>query len=455
MTRTILGRSAAALLLVGGCVLGPAPAAHAEYDYSYAVSADGLGNAYIAGETDGDLDGPNAGLSDAFLSKYDAAGNFQWTRQLGTASIDASRGVTADSMGNVYISGGTFGSLDGSPVGFNDDAFTSKYDAAGNLQWTRQLGSPVGERSYGVSADGLGNIYIAGTTEGSLGGPSAGAHDAFVAKYDSAGDLKWTRQLGTADYDNCWGVSADALGSVFIAGQTSGNLDQPNVASPDAFVAKYDAAGALQWTRQMGTNAFHSFEGVSADGLGNVYLTGHRGSGSATIALLTKFDGAGNLQWTRELGAASINRSEGISADALGNVYISGDTTGALGGPNAGSYDAFVSKYDAAGALQWTRQYGTASSDFSRGVSHDGLGNVFISGNLAEYDAFIARYDAAGNFQWATKLRDNIPEPASWLLAALAGAAVLTRRGQCHERTTGLTKAGWRVAFVCETAPPA
>lgn len=433
MMRTTLGRTAAILLMLGEPSLGPTPAAYADYDISYGVSADGLGNVYFTGTTDGDLDGPNAGLFDAFLSKYDAAGNPLWTRQLGTASHDASRGVAADSMGNVYISGGTFGSFDGSPVGFNDDAFTSKYDAAGNLQWTRQLGSPVGERSYGVSVDGLGNIYIAGTTEGSLGGPSAGAFDAFVAKYDAAGDLKWTRQLGAADYDYCWGVSADALGSVFIAGQTSSNLGQPNVALPDAFVAKYDAAGGLQWTRQMGTDLYHSFEGVAADGLGNVYVTGIRGSGFVTTALLAKFDAAGNLQWTRELGTASVNLSQGISVDALGNVYISGDTTGALGGPNAGSYDVWVSKYDAAGDSQWTRQYGTASADFGRGVSADSLGNVFISGNLAEFDAFVASYDAGGAFQFATRLRDNIPEPASGLLAALAGLAALTRRRPCGE----------------------
>ena len=58
----------------------------------------------------------------------------------------------------------------------------------------------------------------------------------------------------------------------------------------------------------------------------------------------------------------------GVSADGLGNVYISGDTTGGLGGDNAGAYDAFVSKYDAAGNLLWTEQLGTAMSDHGNGV---------------------------------------------------------------------------------------
>jgi hypothetical protein len=137
---------------------------------------------------------------------------------------------------------------------------------------------------------------------------------------------------------------------------------------------------------------------------------------------VSKYDAAGALQWTQQLGTATYDYSEGVSADGLGNVYISGLTYGSLGGPNAGSYDAFVSKYDAAGSLQWTQQLGTTTHDYSNGVSADGLGNVYISGhtggslggpNAGYYDAFVAKYT-------------EIPEPASLGLlligALLAGA---------------------------------
>ena len=89
------------------------------------VAADGLGNVYISGRTLGSLGGPNAGGNDAFVSKYDAAGNFQWTHQLGTSGHDFSYGVTADGLGNVYISGDTFGSL-GVPSEGGNDAFVAK-----------------------------------------------------------------------------------------------------------------------------------------------------------------------------------------------------------------------------------------------------------------------------------------------------------------------------------------
>ena len=37
------------------------------------------------------------------------------------------------------------------------------------------------DRSEGISADALGNIYIAGYTTGSLAGPNAGDFDAFLS----------------------------------------------------------------------------------------------------------------------------------------------------------------------------------------------------------------------------------------------------------------------------------
>jgi hypothetical protein len=92
--------------------------------------------------------------------------------------------------------------------------------------------------SYGVSADGLGNVYISGVTHGALGGPNAGNADAFVSKYDAAGALLWTRQFGTSDDDVSICVSADGLGNVYASGSTTGALGGPYAGGYDAFVTK-------------------------------------------------------------------------------------------------------------------------------------------------------------------------------------------------------------------------
>jgi hypothetical protein len=429
-----------ALLFHGLMFAAAARGALNDWDSSNAVSADGLGNVYITGVTVDALTSAS-GRRDAFISKFDVVGDLQWTRKLAILNNNVGRGVSADGLGNVYISGETNDSSTG-----RVDAFVSKYDAAGSLQWTKLLGTNLPDESTGVSADGLGNVYISGSTWGSLGGPNTGHNtdDVFVSKYDVAGDLQWTRQLGLASDDDSTGVSADGLGNVYISGSTNGSLGASNAGNYDTFVSKYDAAGNLQWTRQIGTNLWEYSGGVSADGLGNVYISGStNGSLAGTSAgrydtFVAKYDAAGNLQWTKQLVTSQEESTRGVSADGLGNVFISGFTIGSLGGSN--NDDAFVSKYDAAGNLHWTRQLGTdylgiAYSDQSHGVSADGLGNAYISGWLKWRNAFVSKYDAAGNFQWTGQLRDNfiIPEPASWLLIALAGIALL---GTCRRRNT-------------------
>ena len=110
-------------------------------------------------------------------------------------------------------------------------AASSFHVANGNSQgmavavsWVRQLGGSGADTGAGVSADGQGNVYMSGNTDGSLGGPNAGGADSFLTKYDAAGNLQWTRQLGSAAYDVSDGPVTDGLGNVYISGITAGSL---------------------------------------------------------------------------------------------------------------------------------------------------------------------------------------------------------------------------------------
>ena len=347
----------------------------------------------------------------------------EWIRQVGTEWDDRACGVSADGLGNVYISGYTHGSLGGNSAG-NYDAFVSKYDLGGNLLWIRQIGTSSRDGSAAVSADGLGNAYIAGYTEGSLGGPLAGWFDAFVGKYDSEGNLQWVRQFGPSDWEESWGISADQMGNVYVTGY----VHYPDVPYYDGFLTKYDPQGNLVWSGDIGTSDWDVSYGVSADGMGNAYISG------AAIGLpgspnpgnidpfVSKFDSEGHLLWTSGVGTSDEDWSYCVSADGLGNVYISGYTLGSLGGPNAGSGDAFVSKYDPDGSLLWTCQFGGVEFETGFGISVDKLGSVYISGitygslggpNTGTEDVFVAKLT---------------PEPGTILLLGLGGFGLLRNR---------------------------
>ncbi|HYO24436.1 MAG TPA: SBBP repeat-containing protein [Lacipirellulaceae bacterium] len=303
---------------------------------------------YISGITDGDLPRlTNQGGYDAFVAKYNSQGARQWTRQFGSTANEADVRVSADILGNVYVSGTTYGNLQGLRAGFQD-AFLSKYDSAGTHQWTKQFGSSASEWGFDLSADGLGNVYVTGRTDELFEG-MANLWDTFLIKFDSAGTQQWRRQFGSQDMDTSVGVSADGLGNVYIAGTTFGNLGGQNAGSLDSFVIKYDDAGNLKWTRQIGTVDNDSCFGVSADGLGNVYsvingnLVGTNAGGSD--AYITKFDSDGSLVSVLQMGTSTTDIGRGVSADKLGSVYLTGYTAGDLAGPNAGIFDAFLAKH--------------------------------------------------------------------------------------------------------------
>jgi hypothetical protein len=89
----------------------------------------------VTGGTDGYLDGNTySGEGDIFLVKYNSSGTKQWTKQLGTSSTDKGDGVTTDSSGNIYVTGGTDGDLDGNTNLGYTDIFLVKYDSSGTKQ---------------------------------------------------------------------------------------------------------------------------------------------------------------------------------------------------------------------------------------------------------------------------------------------------------------------------------
>ena len=319
-------------------------------DLAYGVAVDSAGNVYITGNTRGNLGGPNAGGSDIFLAKYNPAGTLLWMRQAGSAGFEFTYGVSTDGAGNAYITGYTTGSLGGPNAGAGD-IFLAKYDASGTLLWMRQTGSASGDVASGVSVDSAGNAYIAGETYGNLGGPNAGNRDIILAKYDAAGTLLWTRQLGTAGTDLAESVAADNTGNVYITGFTYGNLAGPNAGLDDIFLAKYSASGTLLWIRQTGTVGEDGAQSVAVDDSGNAYISGYttgnlgrQGLGSYDV-FLAKYDASGNQVWIRQTGTAEFEYATGVAVAAGGNAYITGATYGNLGGPNAGSADSFVARY--------------------------------------------------------------------------------------------------------------
>lgn len=385
-------------------------------DYSvlgHAVSRDRFDNVFVVGDTSGDLiadTGPSIGTTDYFVTKY-TDGVRQWVDQVGAATFFTSAAsVAIDQDGNIFVCGVTEANVDSaltSAVG-DRDYFIAKYNTDGERLWIKQSGVPA-YRAYGesVTTDALGNIYVTGYTNGNLltgTGPATGTNDLFVAKYNTDGVLLWTKQSGS-DTNIIFGrsIAADPDGNIIVGGSTTVNVvtgSEHATGAFDYFITQYDTNGDAQWTVQRGVPSHYTFAGNTlTDASGNIYLGGYTsgnvisGSGAATgmqDCFIAKYTPSGTLDWIKQIGVTNaIITCTALAADHMGNVIVGGATSQGLpndGLPNTfntlmGIDDGFIIKYNASGAIQWTREFGMASRTMSvQSLCTDHAGNVMFLG---------------------------------------------------------------------------
>ena len=305
------------------------------------VAVDGAGNVYVVGDSDGILPGQTDIVPGfyAYVRKYDSEGNELWTRQFGTIELDFGNAVAVDGAGNVYVAGHTAGgTLPGQTNFGHEDAFLRKYDSQGDEVWTRQFGTPENDEATGVAVDAQGSVYIGGITLGTLPDQTSAGHwDAYVRKYDPQGREVWTRQFGTAGDDNAPGLAADGPGQLYVAGVTEGPLPgQTHLGRSDAYLRKYDGDGKEIWTRQFGTPGNDHSMGLAISSDGRLYVAGFTSARSGLTPLpgqtyygradsfIRIYDADGNELWTLQFGTEALDLASGVAVDSTGKLYLSG-----------------------------------------------------------------------------------------------------------------------------------
>jgi hypothetical protein len=414
-------RTARALVVLAA--LSPAALAQNQYwlqqfgtsvnDGVVAIAADGVGGAFIVGETLGSLGGPSAGGFEAWLARYDANGNRLWIRQFGTSAFDTAHMAAPDGSGGVFVSGFTEGVLGAQSFG-GRDVFIARYDASGNRIWIRQFGSAGNDSGEALIADGAGGVFLAGFTNGNLAAINLGEWDIFIARLDSGGNTAWIRQFGTPVTDFGSSLAPAFSGGVYVGGLTHGALAGNNFGGRDAWIAQYDATGVRTWLRQFGTpgDEYIRRGSLASDGAGGVFAAGETQgslggpSFGGSDAWLNRWDNSGDLIWSRQIGTSAFDSAFALSASPLGRVVIGGGTHGALGAPNVGGRDAWLAEYDSLGSQMWLRQFGGSADDEVSALAPDQAAppGVFVAGitsgslgapHAGGVDAYIARFGPA------------------------------------------------------------
>lgn len=385
------------------------------HDSATNAAADATG-VVVVGWSTGTFAGQSfaGGPQDAFVVRYDASGAAAWTREFGTSGADVATSVAIAGDGAVVVAGQVGGALNGSATS-PFDAFVRKYDATGNVRWTRQFGAGGSSATLasGVAVDATGAVYVAGWVYGALpGATAAGQDDAFVRKYEANGTEVWTRQFGGADHDRATTVKVDAAGDVYVAGQ----IDQRAGDAGATVVRKYRSGGELLWTRTLGRPSDETIA-VTIDIAGAMYMVGNgfpvdrahdhgRGPAESNHAVgepfVRKYDTGGTEVWTSQLPGRRTEVPVNLAVDIAGTVYVAGYTSRGQGqgAPDFRSV-AFVRAFEAdrgtPGAIRqfpsagYTRgtavAVGTSGDPYTVGWTRGGMPGFSVNGPT---DAFVS-----------------------------------------------------------------
>ncbi|MBC7378289.1 MAG: SBBP repeat-containing protein, partial [Burkholderiaceae bacterium] len=334
---------------------------------SIAIGADG--SVYITGRTTAalpNLVGPGGGPGDIYVAKFSAdLSTLIYSTRIGGSGDEQGNAIAVDASGSASVTGWTksnnfptVSAAQGTMSG-GQDAVIFRLNASGTaLTFSTYLGgSSGGDTGNAIAVDTLGNVYAAGeaTTAGLLGGLlGGGSDDAFIAKFNTAGVLQYGSLFGGSGTDMANGIAVDAAGNAYIVGSTksadlllvNAQLSSTGLDSQKAFLAE-----------------------ISADGANLLYST-YVGSNKPTTGVAIALGSTGRVYITG-------------TTDAAGNNFQM--TTGAFQTSTPGGTSGFVRIYDlnlsGAATLVYSSYLSADGDDvLPTGIAVDGQGRMVVTG---------------------------------------------------------------------------
>jgi len=347
------------------------------------VAVDSVGNVYLVGRTssvdfpivNGFLPNYAGGDYDAFVAELSADGStLLYSTYLGGSANDSGNGIAVDSVGAVYVTGGTRSDTDfpitaGAYQRFSNgqlDAFVTKIDPTqvglASRIYSTFLGGTGNDRGTAIAVDAFGNAYVTGRTDSTdfpTNPPQSsynGAVDAFVTELSADGSaLNYSIYLGGSGLDVGNGIVVDSAGNAYVTGETG---------SPDFPV----------------TNGYQTAKGGSSDAFVTEIAPG------GTVVVYSSF-----------FGGAALDRGTGIALDPTGHVLITGETSSddfpqlnAFQTARAGGKDAFLAQFDTSqvgqASLLYSSCLGGSANDIAYGMAVDPSGNAWVVGQTSSTD---------------------------------------------------------------------
>lgn len=349
-----------------------------DWDSAEAVAVDPAGDVYVIGQCRGpavfgtQAIGPTLNPQ-LYLVKYDPSGAVVRLRREGTASVSSGgTDLAVDGEGNVYQAAYV--------QNLNEPYYVAtvdKLNASGTVLWHREFAVDYTPFDYRIAVDRSNRVVLAGSfwshlSVGSLEATNVGRSSFFCVQLDAQGSPVWLRhaELQPNDQASVSSVSVDAAGNVLLCGQFSGAMVLGGVelvsrGEQDVFLAKYSAAGDLEWVQQVGgvrDDAAQAWCFPNGDiylalrfqemaSIGDRVVVGERGRNACVMELAPN----GEPRWLLRTGLPEYCRFS-VAADSARRLYLAGSfTQAATFGTNTlsstGWADMFLARLDVAQLL--------------------------------------------------------------------------------------------------------
>lgn len=345
-------------------------------------------------------------------------------------------------------------------------------DPVPGIMWSTYCGGKDGDDFRGLAIDSKNSVVVYGYTYSpyELATPGAfietnsgGSYGCpYFAKYDSIGQLLWVSYFfasgGSSTYLN--GIAVDKYDDFYLTGIAGAT---PGIGTPgsfqehqvplwygDAFIVKFDPAGARIWGTYYGGPSVDGASGIAIDNTDHVIICGYsrsltniatpgsyqpflHGDGSAaggTDGFIVKFNPNGYPVWGTYYGGRKEDLAIDLTCDSQNNIIVLGYTnstdsistpTGFQTNYGGGDSDNFILKLDSIGNVLWSTYYGGEGIEGLIGdveVDHNdnivvgqmtySTNNIASSGafqedpNSIEADGALVKFDPSGNRLWGT-----------------------------------------------------
>lgn len=419
-------------------------------ELAYGITTDKWANVYLTGQTNSPTNIATTGAhqtvhgssSDVFLVKFDSTGVRKWATYYGGSSAEEGWGLVCDESGNLYLSGITqsanFPVTTGahqSALGGVTDAMIIKFDSSGNRKWATYYGGTQNDRFHGIAYDGVGHIYIVGSTDSETAISTPGTHqpvktpfvgmmndEVYLVKFDTLGKRIWGTYYGGTMSDQPSGIVCEKGGNIYIAGSTesdtgiatAGRHQLNKLGYRNGFLAKFSPEGKRIWGTYYGGEESTAIQGLSLDHKGSVYIGGTTNSdnvnneiatagafkiqpgmgpkGPTEDGFLARMDTSGTRIWGTYYGGTGeqYDGINGVACDGFGDVFVAGFTESDQNIATPGSHqdtihgtnNMFLIKFDDQGSRLWGTYHG-GEGDAAFRIHCDGYGSIYLAGTTS------------------------------------------------------------------------